>query len=262
MSEEVLSSPNPKGGRLTGKVALVTGAGGVIGAGIASTLAARGGHVACVDIDIEAARRTAATVQEEGGAATSYGADSSDRGSVQALISKVADDLGGLDVLVNNAMWIRYQPLSEVDEETLDRMLGIGVKAVLWTIQSSLPLMRRAGKGSIVNIASLAALRGTANSSVYGAVKGGVVALTQHLAVELGPDRIRVNAVAPGLVPTPGALARLGPEGYQKRLDATPLGRFGIPSDIAEATAFLASDSSAFMTGQTMVLDGGRSSRA
>ncbi len=243
--------------RLSGKVAFVTGAGGVIGRGICLTLAAQGAAVACVDVDEASSAETVREVTNAGGTARSYVADLSDRQAAHAAVKRVDKELGGLDVLVNNAMWISYDAVEDVSEETVDKMFGVGLRAVIWTIQAAVgPLVRRAG--SIINVASIAAIRGTEKRIVYCTVKGGLNAMTVQCAVELGPRGIRVNAIAPGLVLHAGSERRLGPKLIQLRKDTTPLGRLATSDDMAAVVLFLASDDSRFVTGTLIPVDGGR----
>lgn len=243
--------------RLEDKVALVTGAGGGIGRAICRTLADEGAWVACVDIDEVACQETVRQVQDAGGVAKAYCADLSRRHETQQVFADLDRDTGRLDVLVNNAMWIRYEPIEAVREEVVDKMFGIGLKALFWTTQAGTAALARRG-GSIINMSSIAAVRGTAHRMVYCTVKGGVAALTLECAAELGPKQIRVNAIAPGAVLNPGTAERLGPAAIQLRLDTTPLGRLGQPDDMARVVLFLASDDSRFVTGTFIPVDGGR----
>jgi NAD(P)-dependent dehydrogenase (short-subunit alcohol dehydrogenase family) len=218
-------------------VAVVTGAGRGIGAGIAQRLARDGMRV----VGIDRAPGTELTL------------DVTDRAAVHAALGA----LERIDVVVNCAMWIRYERIEDVEEETVDGMLAVGLKACLWTTQAALPAMRAQGGGAIVHLASPAALHGFPTAGVYSAVKGAVAAFTRQSAVELAPDNIRVNAVVPGAVPTPGAREVVDDAGYEYRRQRTPLGRLGTPEDIAGGVAFLASPDAGFMTGQLLVLDGG-----
>lgn len=244
--------------RLTGKVAVVTGAGGGIGRGICTTLASEGASIACVDVDEASCAETARLVTQAGGTARAYQADLADRAATHVLFANIDRHFGRIDVLVNNAMWIQFEPIEAVREDVVDRMFGIGLKALFWTTQAAIPALAREG-GSIINLASIAALRGTPDRMVYCTVKGGVVAMTLEAAVELGPRQIRVNAIAPGAVlANPATAARLGPERIQLRIDSTPLGRLGTPDDMARVVLFLASDDSRFVTGTVIPVDGGR----
>ena len=239
------------------RAVLVTGAGRGIGRAIAELLAARGHSVGVADLDTQLCAETVAAIANAHGTALSLTLDVADRAAVLDAAQTMARKFGRLDAVVNNAMWIRYQPIAEVDENTVDRMFGVGLKGTLWGVQALLSCMDPQRGGSIVNLASPAADHGIANAAVYTAVKGGVVALTRQLAVELGSRSIRVNAVAPGAVPTPGAQALVSAAGYESRRSRTPLGRLGAPEDIAGAVAFLLSDDAAFITGEVIHVDGG-----
>jgi NAD(P)-dependent dehydrogenase (short-subunit alcohol dehydrogenase family) len=219
------------------RVAVVTGAGRGIGEAVAARLAADGFRVVGID-RLPGAELTL---------------DVGDRDAVLAAFAS----LDRVDVVVNSAMWIRYAHIAEVEEETVDAMLAVGLKSLFWTTQAALEPMRAAGGGSIVHFASPAALHGFPTAGVYSAIKGAVASFTRQSAVELAPDNIRVNAVVPGAVPTPGAREVVDDAGYEYRRQRTPLGRLGTPEDIAAGVAFLASPDASFMTGQLLVLDGG-----
>jgi 3-oxoacyl-[acyl-carrier protein] reductase len=242
--------------RLENKVTLVTGAGGAIGRVISLTLAAQGAAIACVDLDEASCAETVRLVAAAGGKARAWKTDLSNREATHRLIAEADAYFGRLDVLVNNAMWIRYDPIEAVSEDTMDRMFGIGLKAMVWTTQAAIPALSRRG-GSIINMASIAAVRGAPNRILYCTVKGGVVAMTLQCASELGPKKIRVNAIAPAAVPAPATAARLGPALIQQRIDSTPLGRLATPEDVARVVLFFASEDSGFVTGTLMPVDGG-----
>jgi NAD(P)-dependent dehydrogenase (short-subunit alcohol dehydrogenase family) len=244
------------------QVVLVTGAGRGIGRGVAELLAARGACVGVLDVSEATAAEVATAIHSAGGKAVPLAADVSSRESLLAAADKLATEFGRIDAVVNNAIWIRYEPVSEVRDETIDRMLAVGVKAVFWGVQA---LLRHADpeRGAVVvNLASPAADLGMPNAATYTAVKGAIVSLTRQLAVELGPRNVRVNAVAPGAVPTPGARAIVNEAGYDLRRKQTPLGRLGTPEDIAEAVAFLISPAASFVTGEVLHADGGISVRS
>lgn len=238
------------------RVAIVTGAGRGIGEAIARRLAADGLHVVAVDIDPETAARTRDAVVADGGSGEALALDVSDRAAVLAAIDALAERLGRIDAVVNNAMWIRYGALEEMDEGTVDRMLAVGLKAVVWTTQASLPHLRRTS-GCIVNVSSPAAVRATAGAAIYSAVKGAVSSLTWQMSNELGSQGVRVNAVVPGAVPTEGARALVDDAGYELRRAHTPLGRLGRPEDLAGAVSFLVSEDAAFVNGHLLAVDGG-----
>lgn len=244
-------------GTLAGQVVLVTGAGRGIGASTALELALRGAKVGLVDVDAALAAETEATIHAQGGEALALPTDVSDRQAIHEAGAALAKRFGPLTAVVNNAIWIRYEPVDAVTEDVLGRMLGIGLKGTFWGVQALLAHRDPAVPASIVNLASPAADLGVANTSSYSAIKGAIVALTRQLAVELGPQGVRVNAVAPGAVPTPGARGIVSEEGYALRKRQTPLGRLGTPEDVARAIAFLISMEADFVTGEVLHADGG-----
>jgi len=242
-------------GKLEGRVALVTGAGNGIGRAIAQAFAAEGAIVGVNDFKGEAAHSTVAAIEAAGGRAETLPGDASDREAVRAMVLGLAERHGRFDIVVNNAAWVRYEPIEAISQKTYDRMTGIGFGGIVWSIQAAAEAMTKGG--SIINIASSAAYLGMANAMLYCGLKAGVTGLTRAASVELGPKGIRVNAIAPGSTRTEQVAAMLTPEMVEKRLARTPLRRLGETRDIAEAALFLASDSSSWVTGTTMLVDGG-----
>jgi NAD(P)-dependent dehydrogenase (short-subunit alcohol dehydrogenase family) len=238
------------------RVAVVTGAGRGIGEAIARRLARDGIHVVVVDVDGGNATAVSSSIVDDGGSSESCELDVARRAAVAQAFENIAERHGRLDVVVNNAMWIRYGPLAAMDEETVDRMIAVGLKAVVWTTQAALPHLK-ASRGCIVNVSSPAAVRATAGAGIYSAVKGAVSSLTWQMSAELGPEGVRVNAVVPGAVPTEGARALVDDAGYELRRAHTPLGRLGRPEDLAKAVSFLVSDDASFVTGHLLAVDGG-----
>lgn len=229
---------------------LITGAGGGIGEGIASVLAERGWRVAVNDVDPEAAARVADSV---GGVAVPGDVGA----SAPMVVDGAVEALGGLDGLVNNAGIHRRSPLAEATEEDLDAIYRVNLRAVLLGSQAALPHLRATG-GSIVSTSSIAAVTPQMGVSLYTATKAGVSAFTAQAAVEWGPLGVRVNAVAPGMVRTAMAEAVYADEAlHEKRRAMVPVGRIGAPEDIGKAVAFLLSDDASYISGQTLVVDGG-----
>ena len=242
---------------LSGKVAIVTGASRGLGRAIAERYASAGATVVLLDLKPAWAEAAAEAIVAAGGQAVGLACDVSDREAVHATVGAALARFGRIDVLVNNAMWNRYEPLADIRPETAERMIGVGFGAIVWGIQAVAPAMRAGGGGAIVNIGSLAGQVGMPNALLYCGVKAGVGGLTRAAAVELGPDKIRVNAIAPSTVATEGVVAMIGEETFAKRVASTPLRRLGETGDIAEAALFLASDAAAFITGQVLNVDGG-----
>jgi NAD(P)-dependent dehydrogenase (short-subunit alcohol dehydrogenase family) len=244
---------------LTGQVAIVTGAGRGIGQAIARRLARAGYFVVASDRKGAMAEETAARIGAEIGAdrCRAVELDVTSRAAVTDVVAATAAELGGVHLAVNNAMWIRYAPLGSASETDVDRMVNVGIKGPLWMAQALREPMRAQGGGSIVNIASVAALLSTPDAAVYSAVKGALVSLTRQLAGDLGGDNIRVNAIAPGTIDTEGARGAMSEEAREYRLQRAPLGRLGTPGDIAEAVLYLGGPASSFVTGQLLTVDGG-----
>ncbi|WP_421708271.1 glucose 1-dehydrogenase [Algihabitans sp.] len=246
--------------RLTDKVAVVTGGGSGFGAGIARRFAIEGAQVVIADIDRAAAETV---LQEIGGNAVAVEADVTQREQVARMIDTTVDHFGRLDILVNNAGYShRNAPLLEITEADYDLCFDVNVKAIFHATQLAVPVFRKQGGGVIVNTSSTAGLRPRPGLSWYNATKGAVNTLTKSLAVELAPDRIRVNAICPvigetGLLETFMGVADT-PDARAKFVATIPLGRLSTPQDIATAAVFLASDEAAFITGVLMEVDGGR----
>ncbi len=244
---------------LAGRAALVTGASRGIGKAIALRLARDGARVACVASRVEnAAETVAACVECAGeGAARAFGVDVADTAAVAELVGAIQKELGGLDVLVNNAGITRDGLLMRMSEADFDRVLDVNLKGAFNFMRAAArPLMRSSGR--IVNISSVVGLTGNAGQANYAASKAGLVGLTRSVAKELAGRGVCVNAVAPGFIDTDmtGALDEKAREELVKRI---PLGRIGRPEEIAELVAFLAGPAGAYITGQTLVVDGGLS---
>jgi len=239
-----------------GRRALVTGAAAGIGRGIAQRLARAGAQVACLDVNEKALAETVAGIGATGGRALPLVADVSSETATKRAVDEAVAAMGGLDVLVNNAGIVILQRFDETPVEDWDRTFAINLRAMFLMARAALPALRRSSCGAVVNIASIAAYRYTVPHVPYATAKAGVVAFTRDLAVELAPDRIRVNAVAPGPIATE-MLGRLTDEELGRAGKHYLLGRLGKPEDIAEAVAFLASDRASYVTGVTLPVTGG-----
>jgi len=244
--------------KLQGKVALVTGASKGIGAAIARELAARGAAVAVnYSGSKAAAEKLVAEIKTAGGKAIAVQANLSDPESIGPLLATVAKELGPINVLVNNAGVYEFLPIEAVTPEHFHKQFNLNVLGLILTTQAALAHFDPNG-GSIINIGSVAA-NGVPTAAVYSATKGAVDSVTLALAKELGPRKIRVNSLNPGMIETEGTQVSgiIGSDFEKKTIEETPLGRIGQPSDIATVAAFLASDDSAWLTGQFIEAAGG-----
>jgi 3-oxoacyl-[acyl-carrier protein] reductase len=243
---------------LDGRVAFVTGGGGGLAEGICTSLAAAGASVACADVDLERAERVAGLTRDAGGRAVAVQVDVAERSSVEDAVRRVTDELGGVDILVNNAAIYPRRPWTEITEEEWDRVFAVNLKGSFLCSRACYPSMKERGRGHIVSVASITFLTGFALLLDYVSSKGGIVGFTRALAKELGPDGITVNAIAPGAFPTDAEKIHPNPEEYNRWiLDQQSLKRRGVPADVGNLVVFLASDASSFITGQTVVVDGG-----
>ena len=246
-------------GRLSGKVAIVTGASKGIGAGIAKALAAAGAAVAVnYASSRDGADRVVAEIEHGGGRAVAIQADVSRAEDIRRLFEETRRRLGAPDVLVNNAGVFRFHPLDAVTEEEFHRQFNINVLGLILATREAARHFGSEG-GSVINIGSAVSEIAPPNSVVYTATKGAVDAVTKVLAKELGPRRIRVNSINPGGVETEGAheLGIVGSDFQREMVARTPLGRFGQPDDIAPVAVFLASPESGWLTGEVVTASGG-----
>ncbi|WP_420342247.1 glucose 1-dehydrogenase [Paenirhodobacter sp.] len=247
-------------GRLDGKVAIITGAGGGFGEGIAKLFAEEGAKVGVLDLRADAAERVAAEIGE---GALALAADVTSRAQMEAAVQKLVEHFGAPGIFVNNAGWThRNKPMLEVTEEEFDRVYAINVKSIYHISNIIVPLMRQQGGGAIVNIGSVAGIRPRPGLTWYNSTKGAVNILSQSMAVELAPDNIRVNAICPVMGETGLLESFMGvpdtPENRARFVATIPLGRMSRPADIARATLYLASDDAEFITGVLLPVDGGR----
>jgi len=256
MTDPAHSSRN----RFPGKVVVVTGSGSGIGRQTALAFATEGAQVVVADVDTDGAARSVAEIEAAGGQAIVCRVDVSDDESVREMVELTISTYGRLDVLHNNAYWAPLnRSVTETSLPEWDRTIAVTLTGVFLGCKHAIPAMIEGGGGVIVNTASVAALAASPRFGAYVAAKGGVVALTRSVAFDYGSRGIRCNAVAPGLIETPATEAVLAdPERRAWLTSKILVGRAGQPSDIANAVLYLASDESAFMTGQTLVVDGGR----
>ena len=244
---------------LAGRVAFISGAGHGIGRATARAMAQLGATVGVNDLKPEFVEDAVAEIRALGGQAIPLPQDVSTRDGMREAVLRFARDAGRLDILVNNAAWVRYQPLAEITPDVMDRMVDIGFKSVIWGIQAAAEAMDPERGGAIVNVASIAAIKSPLRSVVYSGIKAGVVGITRAAAADLGARNIRVNAVAPGAIPTEGTAKHRNADLDAKRIARTPLGRLGTVEDIADAICFLAGDAARFVNADVLCLDGGAS---
>jgi 3-oxoacyl-[acyl-carrier protein] reductase len=243
--------------RLKNKVAVVTGASKGIGAGIAERFGAEGAKVVVnYSSSREGADRVVAKIKQAGGEAVAVQADVSKKQDVDRLFAETKKAFGTIDILVNNAGVYEFRPLEEIDEKHFNRMFDLNVLGLLYATQAAAKQMN--GSGSIINVSSVAAKTPTPGGSVYSATKGAVDVLTRSLAQELGARKIRVNSLSPGFTVTEGVKTSGAEEAFTElAITRTPLGRVGVPEDIAKTAVFLASEDSGWITGETILVGGG-----
>lgn len=249
----------PTAQKLSNKVALVTGASKGIGASIAKHLAAEGAAVVVnYSSSKEGADSVVAEITKDGGRAIAVQGNVARQADIDRLLAETKKAYGKLDILVNNAGVYEFTALEAITEEHFDKMFRLNVLGLLLTTQGAVKLFGPEG-GSIINISSLVSTYAPPGSAVYTGTKGAVDSITRVLAKELGPKKIRVNSINPGMVETEGVKAAgFAESDFRKQIEATtPLGRIGQPPDIAGAAVFLSSDDSAWLTGENLVIAGG-----
>jgi len=248
---------------LSGKVAIVTGGARGMGRAFAKALAGAGAAVLVADLREDEGLQTVHAIEAAGGRAAFKTVDVADLASTEAMAAEAADKLGGIDILINNAAMfasLRGGPFADISVERWDRTMAVNVKGPWLCIRAAAPYMRRRGGGAVVNMSSIAAL-GLAGMLDYSASKAALIGLTKNIALELGDDNIRVNAIAPGGVLTEATEELMGANlaMMEERAKANQLIRHAIqPQDIVGPMLYLVSDAAKFVTGQTMVVDGGR----
>jgi NAD(P)-dependent dehydrogenase (short-subunit alcohol dehydrogenase family) len=248
--------------RLKGRSAIVTGAAAGIGRATALLVAREGAGVLLVDVNEDAGEVSAELIRSAGGRAVFCKADVSEESEARAAVCQAAEAFGAVQILVNNAGMNLVKFLEDTSAEEWDRVMAVNVKSMFFFIKHTVPYMRRAGGGSIVNLGSIGSFTGQYKTPAYIASKGAVMLLTKSLALDYGRDNIRVNCVCPGITDTPMLRRHFdtlpnAPEVIRQRIDRVPLNRILQPEDIARAIVYLASDDAAGVTGESHLVDGG-----
>lgn len=241
---------------LSGRAAIVTGGAKGIGRAMVQALARAGAVVGAFDID-EAALAGLAKAEAGAGRILPVVCDVADRDAVFAATDRFVGETGGLDILAANAVRFHFAPLVDMPPDIVRQMLTVGFEGAIWSIQAATPHLEARGGGLIATMSSVAVFYGIRNAGVYSAIKGAMDALTRQQAVELGPKNIRVVALAPGPVDTPGSRSVIDDAGFEARRQRTPLGRLATADEIAAALVWLASDAARSITGVTLRIDGG-----
>ena len=243
--------------RFSNKIVIVTGAGTGIGAATALRFAQEGARVVCADLDAESARAVCAGIKTAGGAAVACSVDIRDAAEVDAMVAFTLREFGPPDVAINNAGVGTQKHFLETPLATLRAMLDTNVIGTFLCAQAAAREMAKAGGGVIVNFSSHSGLLGSSGRAAYAASKGGIIAMTRVMAVDLAAHNIRVNAIAPGPIDVVRSRKQHTDERRESWHRAVPLGRYGQPGEVAGAALFLASDDASYMTGQTIAVDGG-----
>ena len=248
---------------LEGRRVVITGAASGIGRATAELMATEGAKIVIGDVNQAGADETVGAIREKGRAAWFLRTDVSDAAQVKSLLVKAQEEMGGIDIIVNNAGLQRSGAVTDFDEADWDALMQVNPRSVFLFAKYGVPYLRRSTAAVILNTASIAGLRGGGGLTAYSASKGAIVAFSRALALELAPDRIRVNCICPGWVDTPfnnPAIEFMGGRDKQAELvkNSVPMGRQGMPSEIAPAMVFLVSDAASFITGQAFVIDGGQ----
>ncbi|MBT3659288.1 MAG: SDR family oxidoreductase [Rhodospirillaceae bacterium] len=249
----------PKLFDLTGKTALITGSSRGIGKAIAMAMVDAGARVVISSRKLDACEAVAAEINDAGGEAMALPCNVSDRDSLRTLVGEVIDAWGRIDILVCNAAINPYfGTLQDIDEGAFDKIMETNVKNQLWLCNMVIPAMAERREGSVIIVSSVGAMKGTKNLGAYSISKGADITIARNLAVEWGESQVTVNCIAPALIRTDMARALWeDPERYKKACEIYPLGRIGEPEEVAGAAVFLAAPSGRFVTGQTIIVDGG-----
>jgi len=244
--------------RLQNKIAIITGAGSGIGRGTALAFVREGAKVVVADWSEEGGKETVELIDKEGGEAVFIKTDVSKAVDVEAMVKICIDKFGRIDILVNNAGIVKFGLLHETPEEDWDAVLDVNLKSIFLASKKVIPEMLKQGQGKIVNVASIAGLVGFDQIGPYCASKGGIIALTREMALEYAKNKINVNSIAPGVIKTAMTKDMLNDPAQKQEFETqTPYPRLGEPEDIAQAAVYLASNESDFVTGHTLVVDGG-----
>jgi NAD(P)-dependent dehydrogenase (short-subunit alcohol dehydrogenase family) len=243
---------------LSGKVAIVTGAGQGMGRAVAERLAAAGARLVVDDLDIESAERTALSIRSRGGEALAIAVDASSKADVRRMVEGALGAYGAVHILINNAGVLRPTPVIDIEEDEWDLVVDVNLKGTYLCSREVLPAMRKAGWGRIVNFSSTAGKNvSTVGGAHYTAAKAGVLGFTRHLASEEARHGITVNAVCPGLIDTEMVRSTISDPRAKAYADSFPIARLGEPGEVAELVAFLASDRAAYITGASLDINGG-----
>jgi NAD(P)-dependent dehydrogenase (short-subunit alcohol dehydrogenase family) len=243
---------------LGGKVALVNGASRGIGEAIARGLASCGAQLILSSRDLDSVQQVADSIAAEGGQAAARACHAGRLEDIDALFDSITNDFGRLDILINNAAtnpW--FGPAADLPPAAFDKTVEVNLKGPYYMMSRAVPLMIAGGGGSIVNVASIAALVSMSGQAVYAMTKAGLVSLTRAFAREYGQQGVRVNAILPGVIETRLAAALVADPGMEKRIARQAVARFGQPEDMVAGVLFLVSDQAAYTTGTTLVMDGG-----
>jgi 3-oxoacyl-[acyl-carrier protein] reductase len=243
-------------GKLDNKNAIVTGSARGIGKEIALKLAKEGANIVIIDVNLESAEETAKEIKALGVKSFAMKVDVTKYNEVEEMINKTKTELGSVDILVNNAGITMDNLIIKMNPEDFDKVININLKGVFNGIKAVFPVMMRQKSGKIVNMASVIGIIGNISQANYSASKAGVIALTKTTARELAKRGVNVNAVAPGFIKTP-MTDKLSPEAQKAILSQIPMEKYGLPEDVANVVLFLTSPESDYITGQTIVVDGG-----